>query len=326
MRILNLLWPLLFPLTITVVLAISPWAYALNQRPSIRPSSLVTSPFSQLTYHKGPIMTGPSPINLYIIWYGVFSPMHKTTITDFFASFNQALNPKLDPTVSTWWKTTQFYKDAKGKSVSGTVRLLGEVSDVKCSLGKNLKRASIAFLVKKMIANKTFLADPTAIYFVLTASDVHVEQFCMNSCGFHNSVMVSPSQRVVYAHVGDPGTQCPGLCAWPYAAPAYGPPQVLVAPNGVGIDGMVMNVATILAGAATNPFQTGYFQGDALAPLEALTACSGVFGEGAYSGYPGKLLMDSRNKASYNAYGVKGRKFLLPAMWDLLTKTCKVGA
>ncbi|PIA61251.1 hypothetical protein AQUCO_00300646v1 [Aquilegia coerulea] len=325
MRI-NLLWPLLFPLTITVVLAMFPSTNGLSEMPSI-PSSLVTPPFSELTYHKGPIMTGPSPINLYIIWYGVFSPMHKTTITDFFASFNQNLNPKLDPTVSKWWKTTQFYKDTKGKSVSGTVKLLGEVSDAKCSLGKNLKRANIAFLVKRMIATKTFLADPTAIYFVLTASDVIVEQFCMNSCGFHNTVLVSPSQRVVYAHVGDPGTQCPGLCAWPYAAPAYGPPgKALVAPNGVGADGMVMNVATILSGAATNPFNTGYFQGDALAPLEALTACSGVFGEGAYPGYPGKLLVDLKNKASYNVYGVKGRKFLLPAMWDLLSKTCKVGA
>ena len=70
---------------------------------------------------------------------------------------------------------------------------------------------------------------------------------------------------IVYAHVGD-AVQCPGFCAWPYALPAYGPPgQALVAPNGVGADGMVINIATILAGAATNPFKTGYFQGDILA-------------------------------------------------------------
>ncbi|KAJ0054140.1 hypothetical protein Pint_00928 [Pistacia integerrima] len=33
--------------------------------------------------------------------------------------------------------------------------------------------------------------------------------------------------------------------------------DALVAPNGVGADGMVINIATILAGAATNPFKTG---------------------------------------------------------------------
>ncbi|KAF9607473.1 hypothetical protein IFM89_036070 [Coptis chinensis] len=325
MRTPNLLGSLLFPLIVTIILAAAPWSYALNQRSS-KPSSSVT-PSSQLKYHNGRIIAGPAPIHVYIIWYGEFSPIHKTTITAFFSSFNQSVNPiiKRHPTVSTWWSTTQSYKNVKGKSVPSRVRLFGEVSDPKCSLGKNLKRADIATLVKKTIAKKAFPVDKTAMYLVLTASDVRVEQFCLNSCGFHNSVLVSPRRRVVYAHVGDPGTQCPGYCAWPYAAPAHGPPsQVLVSPNGVGIDGMVMNVATILAGTATNPFNTGYFQGNALAPLEAVTACSGIFGKGAYPGYPGKLLMDRRSKASYNVNGVKGHKFLLPAMWDLLTKTCTV--
>ncbi|KAL5701023.1 hypothetical protein ACHQM5_026409 [Ranunculus cassubicifolius] len=300
-----------FFLAISIFLAITPWSNGQDQLSS-----------SQLTYHKGPILTGPNPINTYIIWYGVFSPKHKSTISNFFASFS---NPTTPTTVSSWWKTTQLYKDQTGKSVSGEVQLSGEVSDTKYSLGKNLKRIHISYLVKKAVENKTFPANSNAIYFVLTAPDVTVEQFCQNSCGFHNSILVSPKQKVVYAHVGEPGTQCPGLCAWPYATPAFGPPGPnLVAPNGVGIDGLVMNVATVLAGASTNPFQSGYFQGDVLAPLEALTACAGVFGEGAYSGYPGKLLVDGKRKASYNVYGVNGSKFVVPAMWDLSSKTCKV--
>ena len=311
----NLLFrSLFFSLTIAIVVAIPP----------TKPSSLVT-PSNQLEYHKGSIITGPTPINLYVIWYGAFSPLHKAAIIDFISSFNQPV-VRNQPTIASWWKTTVLYKNGKGESVSSQVRLAGEVSDTTCSLGKNLKRTDLPSFVKKMILAKAFPADPAAIYLMLTAADVTVEQFCMNSCGFHNSATVSPGKRVVYAHVGDPGTQCPGLCAWPYAAPAYGPPgPVLVAPNGVGIDGMVMNIATILAGAATNPFNTGYFQGDALAPLEAVTACSGAFGEGSYPGYPGKLMVDAGNKASYNVNGVKGRKFLLPAMWDLSSKTCKVG-
>lgn len=76
---------------------------------------------------------------------------------------------------------------------------------------------------------------------------------------------------------------------------------------------MHVNIGAVLVGAATNPYKTGYFQGNALgfalAPLEAVTACSGMFGVGAY---PGDLLVDKSSKASYNLYGVNGRKFLLP--------------
>lgn len=120
-----------------------------------------------------------------------------------------------------------------------------------------------------------------------------VEPFCIGACGFHDSIMVPAKGTIVYAHLGDPSVQCPGPCAWPYAVPVYGPPgQALVAPNGVGADGMIINIATILAGAATNPFKTGYFQGDASAHLEVVTACPGIFGGGAYPGYPVDLKVD----------------------------------
>ncbi|KAL7199087.1 hypothetical protein ACSBR2_021382 [Camellia fascicularis] len=131
----------------------------------------------------------------------------------------------------------------------------------------------------------------------------------MSSCGFHGSVVTTATKRrVVYAHVRDPFRQCPGLCLWPFALPAYGPPgqAALVAPNGVGTDGIIMNLATILAGAATNPFNSRYFQGDVLSPLEAVTACLGIFGPRAYPGYPGDLKVDQISRASYNAYGVNG--------------------
>ncbi|KAH1081231.1 hypothetical protein J1N35_020992 [Gossypium stocksii] len=200
------------------------------------------------------------------------------------------------------------YKDKTGKPVSDTVRLVKQVGDVYSS-GKTLKRAQLVNFVKSKIESKIFPLDPKGIYLVLTAKDVTVERFCMGSCGFHDSIFVGGSTRVVFAHVGDPTVQCPGLCAWPYALPAYGPPgPALVAPNGIGTDGMIINIAILLAGATTNPFKTGYFQGDALAPLEAVTA------------YPGALLVDKMSKASYNAYGANGRKFLLPATWDLMVE------
>ena len=86
---------------------------------------------------------------------------------------------------------------------------------------------------------------------------------------------------------------------------------------------MILNLATVLAGTVTNPFDNGYFQGPANAPLEAVSACTGIFGKGAYPGYPGEVLVDKTTGASYNAFGINGRKYLLPAMWDPTTCTCK---
>ncbi|GFS46799.1 EXORDIUM like 2 [Actinidia rufa] len=125
--------------------------------------------------------------------------------------------------------------------------------------------------------------------------------------------------------VGNSVTQCPGQCAWPFHQPLYGPQTPpLVAPNGdVGVDGMVINLATVLTGTVTNPFNNGYFQGPETAPLEAVTACTGMFGSGSYPGYAGSVLVDKSTGASYNSQGVNGRKYLLPAMWDPKTSTCK---
>ncbi|KAI4321125.1 hypothetical protein MLD38_034546 [Melastoma candidum] len=114
------------------------------------------------------------------------------------------------------------------------------------------------------------------------------------------------------------------MCAWPFHQPVYGPQSPpLVAPNNdVGIDGMVSNLASLLAGTVTNPFGNGFFQGDKDAPLEAASACPGIYGNGAYPGYAGNLLVDGRSGASYNANGVDGRRYLLPALYDPVTSAC----
>ncbi|KAF2325130.1 hypothetical protein GH714_022962 [Hevea brasiliensis] len=214
----------------------------------------------------------------------------------------------IKPSVLTWWKITGSYKDKAQKPVSRAFRVVKQVADV-YSLGKNIRRAQIADVVKNNIKAKRLPEDSKGFYLVLTSKDTIVEKFCRDSCGFHDSAQLS-KVKVVYAHVGDSG-QCPGFCAWPYAVPAYGPGPALVAPNGVSADGIIINIATVLAGAATNPYKNGYFQGNALAPLEAVSACPGIFGAGAYPGYPGKLIVDKTSKASYNAYGANGKKFLL---------------
>lgn len=288
--------------------------------------ALVPSTPLVLQYHKGPLLTGPGSINVYLLWYGNFSHSQKATVSDFFASVGAKVPAQ--PSASSWWAITRQYKDSAKRSVSPVVRVGGQTSDALGSRGKNLMRSDMAVLVRGALAAKLFPTDSKGIYIVLTAADVYVERFCMDSCGFHDSIPVTNSKsasKVLLAWVGDSGVQCPGLCAWPFAAPLYGPPTLpLIPPNGdVGVDGMIINIATILAGAATNPFDTGYYQGDALAPLEAATACAGIFGKGAYSGYPGDLLTDKKTNASYNAYGVNNRMFLLPSMWQPSKFACE---
>jgi hypothetical protein len=214
-------------------------------------------------------------------------------------------------------------------------------ADPACRLmGKSLKEADLGSLVAKAIAARYLPPPPppragagagSVVYVVFTAEDVLVEDFCMNSCGTHDAVAIpdsksSSSSMVPWVWVGNPGTQCPGLCAWPYAVPPYGPPgPALTPPNGdPATDGMIVNLALLLAGAATNPLGSGYFQGDAAAPLEAGSACQGIFGPGSYPGYPGQLLRDNESGASYNALGANARRFLLPALWDPSTRTCQI--
>ncbi|XP_071725676.1 protein EXORDIUM-like 2 [Rutidosis leptorrhynchoides] len=279
-------------------------------------SALVTQTPLVLTYHKGELLKGPLTVNL--VWYGKFTPIQRSIIVDFLQSLNTIKSTtKIAtplPSVSSWWKTTEKYHNGSSALVVGK-----QILDENYSLGKNLKNYHLRYLATKV-------AQPNSINLVLTAKEVGVEGFCMSRCGTHGSTkLISNGNRMVaYGWVGNSETQCPGQCAWPFHQPIYGPQSPpLVSPNGdVGVDGMVINLATVLAGAVTNPFNKGYYQGPATAPLEAVSACTGMFGSGAYPGYAGQVLVDKTTGASYNAHGLNGREYLVPAMWDPKTSAC----
>ncbi|XWS23915.1 hypothetical protein CRYUN_Cryun28dG0056800 [Craigia yunnanensis] len=264
-----------------------------------------------LKYHNGPLLKGNITVNL--IWYGKFSSTQRSIIVDFVNSLS-SVGKTPSPLVSSWWQTTGKYRGGLSSVIVGKLIL-----DDKYSLGKALKTSQLTALASKGGYGKS-----NVVNVVLTSADVAVDGFCMSRCATHGSGRVKKS-RFAYAWVGNSVSQCPGYCAWPFHQPMYGPQTPpLVAPNGdVGVDGMVINLATVLAGTVTNPFKNGYFQGPAEAPLEAVSACTGIFGKGAYPGYPGEVLVEKTTGASYNAVGVNGRKYLLPAMWDPRTSTCK---
>ncbi|KAJ0078259.1 hypothetical protein Patl1_37043 [Pistacia atlantica] len=256
-------------------------------------SALVQEQPLVLKYHNGLLLKGNVTVNL--IWYGKFTPIQRSIIVDFIHSLNSNRAPQ--PSASSWWKTTEKYKGGSSNLVVQHQILLENYS-----LGKSLKTSHLMALAKKVSNTLT-----STINVVLTAKDVAVDGFCMR-CGSHGT-----TARGTYVWVGNSETQCPGQCAWPFHQPIYGPQTPpLVAPNGdVGVDGMIINLATLLANTVTNPFNN------------AVSACTGIFGSGSYPGYPGRVLVDKVTGASYNAHGVNGRKYLLPAMWDPQTSACK---
>ncbi|KAJ8762505.1 hypothetical protein K2173_007944 [Erythroxylum novogranatense] len=272
-------------------------------------AALVKEQTLVLKYHNGPLLKGNITVNL--LWYGKFSPSQRSVIVDFLNSLSSSKTP-LKPSVSSWWQTTGRYRGGPSVVVVGNQVLDGEYS-----VGKSLTTQQLEALSLKTGDLKN------AVNVVLTSADVAVGGFCMSRCGTHASVKVKGG-KLAYAWVGNSVSQCPGQCAWPFHQPIYGPQMPpLLAPNGdVGINGMIINLATVLAGTVTNPFNNGYFQGPANAPLEAVSACTGIFGKGSYPGYPGQVLVDKSTGASYNAHGVNGRKFLLPAMWNPQTSSC----
>ncbi|KAI9070988.1 hypothetical protein K1719_022506 [Acacia pycnantha] len=265
-------------------------------------------------YHKGPLLTGK--ISVHLIWYGKFSPSQRAIVSDFIASLSSSTPSTSQPSVGTWWTTVQKFYNPKV-----SLSLASQVLDDTYSMGKSLTNQQIAKLASKG-------GQKNAINVVLTADDVAVEGFCSSRCGTHGtstgSVLRGKRQKFAYIWVGNSQTQCPGQCAWPFHQPIYGPQNPpLVAPNNdVGLDGMVINVASLLAGTVTNPFGNGFFQGPKEAPLEAASACTGVYGKGAYPGSAGNLLVDKVTGASFNANGVNSRKYLLPALYDPTTSSC----
>ncbi|XP_074321499.1 protein EXORDIUM-like [Silene latifolia] len=270
-------------------------------------------------YHKGPLLNGKITINL--IWYGKFTPSQKAIITDFITSLSSNHSDS-KPTVATWWNSIgKYHRLANLKTPAPLSSTLGkQVIDETCSLGKSL--------TNKHLVKLAYKGGPqvNAVNVVLTASDVAVEGFGMSRCGTHGSTYISKAnlQKFAYIWVGNSESQCPGQCAWPFHQPIYGPqsPPLIAPNNDVGLDGMVINLASLLAGTVTNPFGNGYFQGPKDAPLEAASACTGLYGKGAYPGYPGNLLVDPTTGASYNANGINGRKYLLPALYDPTTLSC----
>lgn len=284
-----------------------------------------------LGYHMGPVLA--SPINLYIIWYGHWNPYQQTIIRDFIDSVSSSAP---HPSAADWWRTVRLYYDQTGSNITGSITLSGEFYDSNYSQGKYLNRLSMQYIIKNAVNShpRALPLNPhNGLYLILTSSDVGEEEFCRAICGFHFFTFPHiVGVTVPFAWVGNSGTQCPGMCAYPFALPNYpgrpppspnGGSSLMLAPNGdVGVDGMISVIGHELAEVSSNPLVNAWYAGDdPTAPTEIADLCLGVYGTGAGSGYAGQVYKDSRGNG-FNVNGVKGRKFLVQWVWHPLRRRC----
>ncbi|KAF8723270.1 hypothetical protein HU200_021787 [Digitaria exilis] len=299
-------------------------------------ATLYNPPQPVMVYHAGAVLEGAVPVS--VLYYGAFSPHHEAVIADFLLSLSpRGGGPRHQPqhhygfgapgrpapSVARWWETVDRYVRKAGRDDPPRVLLASQVHDEACSLGKTLSRLQI----ERLAARLGVAAGGVAV--VLTAADVAVEGQCSSACGSHGA---SAPGGAAHVWVGNAAAQCPGRCAWPFHPAegfAYGGArhgrggETLAAPNGdVGVDGMLVNLAAMLAGAVTNPYGHGFYQGEPGAPVEVAAACPGVYGRGAYPGYPGAVRRDTVTGAGYNVVGRNGRKYLVPALVDPDNYSC----
>ncbi|CAM8985049.1 unnamed protein product [Rhodiola kirilowii] len=254
-----------------------------------------------LTYHNGPMLT--RNVNLGILWYGQFGRVQKKALNSFIKSLNTA------PQVSKWWKLVEAvaYKTPYARAPRINVNIVNQVTDASYSSGKVLTVDFLPNLIQKATGGK-----PNTLAVVFTSRQVTVVGTCTGDCSLHGIL-----KKQLYIVVGNPETECPQACAWPFSGSKIKPPS-----GNIGADSMVMHFAAALAHTVTNPYNTGFYSGSPARPNEISSACPRVFGSGASRSSTGKILVDPKTGGGFNAVGNKGKKFLLPALWNPRTKTC----
>lgn len=218
--------------------------------------------YNGVLYNGGSIMTSPSGVNVYIIWYGNWPEGNTRSIVSGFITRLSG---------SHYWNILATYFDfnshGQRERVSNKVNLKGSIVN-HYSFGSALTDDDVGLLIQNAVTANQFPADPNGVYFVLASGDVdETSGLCALYCGFHGWQPVL-GLDVNKGSCGDPNAgcllgafvggqaRCPTLCTW--QAFVSGP-----APNGnIVADGMVATVAHELAETETDPWGDGWVNPD----------------------------------------------------------------
>lgn len=298
---------------LTLILAASAYAKLAGIAP-VRPSSppKVKAPLSNskdISYKMGgTVLT--DPINVYVIYYGVWEDRAKSLIETFIKNIG----------ASSWGSVMkEYYYQADANStrryVSGEIKLAGTFSDY-YSQGYQLSGKATQKIVQTAFENLKMPKEKESIYLVLTDPDVSESRdhdigtatMCTDYCGYHSNSKLE-GYEFYYAMVGNP-QQCLGSCADYY--------NLRTSPNGMpAIDAMLSVIAHELVESISDPdlfknkeaWATPYLQ-------ENGDVCGWKFGE-TYR------LEDNEAIANMNIAGVD---YLIQQNWSPAKGECVTGA
>lgn len=229
------------------------------------PTAGSTGATTPITYHGGPVMGGTT--NVYVIWYGNWNQLNGTDtpggqaiVRDFFNAIGGSPYMAVNNTYSTGTTAATL--------LTGIVNAAGEATD-KYSQGTKLSDSKIKLIVQSAIPKLNGgVADPKAVYFVLTSSDVTVTSgFCTRYCGWHTYGTISGT-NVKYSFVGN-AARCLNSCA----------PQS-TSPNGnPGVDGMLSVIAHELVETISDPNLNAWYDSSG---AENADKCAWTFGGSQY--------------------------------------------
>ncbi|KAK5843217.1 Mitochondrial intermembrane space import and assembly 40 [Gossypium arboreum] len=276
---------------------------------------------ARMIYHGGPMLNGT--IKLAIMWYGNCGKEIKNTMRNFIKSLSVPGKAKLQPQVTCWWKVVESYQsmipDTKpGKSPKIRVKVVKQSGEKTYKYGKVL---TLQGHIPELIEHVT-KGDTELFPVIVAARDVSIQGICNGKCADH--LLTEDPHPRPYIIVGNPETECPGECGWPFFPADMGPKgPVLKPPSGnMAADAMVVAFAGALVDAITNPMNDALYHSNKAKKLGPATVCKGIFGRGAAPGNPGEVLTDPKTGGSFNAHGNNNKKFLLPAIWNPKTKSC----
>jgi hypothetical protein len=231
-----------------------------------------------ISYHGGPVMLGTN--HIYYIWYGNWSG---NTATSILTTLAQNIGG------SSYFNINTTYYNGSNVHVSNSVQYFSSTTD-NYSHGTSLSDAAIQAVVSSAITSGRLPLDTSAVYFVLTSSDVTASSgFCTQYCGWHTHGTISGSD-IKYAFIGNPD-RCPSACE-----------AQTTGPNGnAGADGMASIIAHELEEAVTDPDLNAWYDSRG---AENADKCAWTFG----------TTHTASNGSQYNVT-LGGLQFLIQRNW-----------
>jgi phosphate-induced protein 1 len=154
-----------------------------------------------IKYHGGPVLLNTVPV--FVIYYGDVPSGTQDIINAFFSD----LSP------SGQYDVNQTYYNAQMLHISGALSFVPAADayhdNYSQGVGSTLGSSSIPKIIKAAIDSHGLPADPTGVYFVITAPDQKVSGFCTSFCAYHTHTTINNTD-IKYALVPDPGQACTG--------------------------------------------------------------------------------------------------------------------